>query len=238
MSCIQQSNNQNLTTEEYLKLQAQIEDQVDYQFIQRIIQEVTQSCALPLPIPASSIPPLIYQAASYFWENYDFAAEERYYCLKNSEFQKCGPNRTVKLPERIIGVFGVYKTTDSFNYGVMGDFSLERMILNNSALASGAGGSLSDVFGSGTGYNLTDVTGALYEVATYKAMFDTPLTFNYNPYSKTLASIFVIVVFPFVPVTLPLLVMNFISKVLFPRSIPTNRFCSICFLFMIKWNQE
>ena len=69
----------------------------------------------------------------------------------------------------------------------MGDFSLERMILNNSALASGAGGSLSDVFGSGTGYNLTDVTGALYEVATYKAMFDTPLTFNYNPYSKTLA---------------------------------------------------
>lgn len=188
MSCIQENNgHQEMTMEEKLKFQAQIEDQIDYQFIQRIIQEVTQSCALPLPIPASAIPPLIYQAAEYFWENYDFAAEERYYCLKNSEFQKCGPNRTVKLPERIIGVFGVYKTTDSFNYGVMGDFSLERMILNNSALASGAGGSLSDVFGSGTGYNLTDVTGALYEVATYKAMFDTPLTFNYNPYSKTLA---------------------------------------------------
>ena len=68
----------------------------------------------------------------------------------------------------------------------MGDFSLERMILNNSALASGAGGSLSDVFGSGTGYNLTDVMGALYEVSTYQAMFDTPLTFNYNPYSHKL----------------------------------------------------
>ena len=90
MSCIQQNTNQNLSTEEYLKLQAQIEDQIDYQFIQRIIQEVTQSCAMPLPIPASAIPPLIYQAASYFWENYDFAVEERYYCLKNTDLYSSG----------------------------------------------------------------------------------------------------------------------------------------------------
>ena len=83
-------------------------------------------------------------------------------------------------------MFGVYKTLDSFNYGVMGDFSLERMVLNNSALASGAGGTLSDVFGSGTGYNLTDVMSALYEVQTYKAMFDAPVTFNFNPYSHKL----------------------------------------------------
>ena len=68
----------------------------------------------------------------------------------------------------------------------MGDFSLERMVLNNSALASGAGGTLSDVFGSGTGYNLTDVMSALYEVQTYKAMFDAPVTFNFNPYSHKL----------------------------------------------------
>ena len=59
MSCLQTPNSENLTMEEKLKLQAQIEDQIDYQFIQRIIQEVTQSCALPLPIPASAIPPLI-----------------------------------------------------------------------------------------------------------------------------------------------------------------------------------
>lgn len=190
---IPQSNNTggvvqpgNCSMEEYIKQKQLIEDQVDYQFIQRIIQELTQSCALPLPIPASAIPPLILQAAQYFWENYDFAVEERYWCIKNSDFMKCGPNNTVKLPPQIISVFGVYKTTDSFNYGIMGDFSLERMILNNSALASGAGGTLSDVFGSGTGYNLTDVTGALYEVATYKAMFDAPLTYNYNPYSNQL----------------------------------------------------
>ena len=68
----------------------------------------------------------------------------------------------------------------------MGDFSLERMILNNSALASGAGGSLSDVFGSGNGYNLTDVMGALYEVDTYKYMFNAPLTYDYNEFSNDL----------------------------------------------------
>ena len=189
MSCIQENNTKgikSISTEEALKLKAKWEDQVDYQFIQRLIQELTQSCALPLPVPAAAIPPLILQAAQYFWENYDGAIEERYYCLRNSDFNKCGPNLTVKLPPQIISVFGVYKTTDSFNYGVLGDFSLERMILNNSALASGVGGQVSDIFGSGAGYNLTDMTASLYEIATFKAMFDTPLTFNYNAYSNEL----------------------------------------------------
>ena len=53
-------------------------------------------------------------------------------------------------------------------------------------MASGVGGQLTDVFGGGTGYNLTDVMGALYEVSTYKSMFESPLTFNYNPYSNKL----------------------------------------------------
>lgn len=195
MSCVQQNNSntsnsasgvKSISAEEAVKLKQQWEDQVDYQFVQRLIQELTQSCALPLPVPAAAIPPLIIQAAQYFWENYDGAIEERYYCIRNRDFNKCGPNITMKLPPRIISVFGVYKVTDSFNYGALGDFSLERMILNNSALASGIGGSISNVFGFGDGYNLTDVMGALYEVQTYKAMFDAPLTYNYNAYSNDL----------------------------------------------------
>ena len=187
-NCNIENQGQNVTTsmEDFIKAKQNREDQLDYQFVQRIIQELTQSCALNLPIPAASIPPLILQAAQKFWEDYDAAVEERYYCVRNIDFCRCGPNNTITLPQRIVAVFGVYKTTDSFNYGIMGDFSLERMILNNSALASGAGGSLSDVFGSGTGYNLTDVMGALYEVQTYKAMFDVPLTYNYNEFSKEL----------------------------------------------------
>lgn len=191
MNCIQQNTQQNgvknISAEEALKLKAQWEDQIDYQFIQRIVQELTQSCALPLPVPAAAIPPLILQAAQYFWENYDGAIEEIACFINNKEF--CRKNKlvpTIKLPPRIISVFGVYKTTDNFQYAVMGDFSLERMILNNSALAFGSGGTLSDVFGSGTGYNLTDVVGALYEVQTYKAVFESPLTFNYNAYSNDL----------------------------------------------------
>lgn len=188
MSCIQASNTtpSEVQMDEYIKQKNKLEDQVDYAFVQRIVQELTQSCALPIPVPAAAIPPLIIQAAQHFWDTDDQCIEERYLCLPYKEFIKCGPNNTVKLPPRIISVFGVYKVTESFTYGVMGDFSLERMILNNSALASGAGGTLSDVFGSGTGYNLTDVMGALYEVATYKSMFQAPLTFNYNYMSNDL----------------------------------------------------
>jgi len=183
---LQSSSSPNTSMEVYLKQQQQIEDQIDYQFIQRIIQELTQSCALNVPIPASAIPNLILQAAQFFWENDDQSVEERYYCIPFNAINKCGPNQTIKLPPQIISVFGVYKLTNSFNYGVLGDFSLERMILNNSALAAGAGGSLNDVFGSGTGYTLTDVMGALYEVQTYKYMFDYPITYNYNPFSNEL----------------------------------------------------
>lgn len=189
MSCVTNSTdktNNDITMEEFVKAKTKMEDQIDYMFIQRIIQELTQSCALPLPIPANAIPPLILQAAQHFWENDDQSVEERYYCLPNSEFQKCGANNLAKLPQQIISVFGVYKTNQRWSFGALGDFSLERIVMNNSALAGGAGGQLSDVFGSGTGYNLTDVTVALYEVQTFKSMFDVPLTFNYNQYSNEL----------------------------------------------------
>ena len=94
----------------------------------------------------------------------------------------------MKLPPQILSVNGAYKTSESFNYGVLGDFSMERMVLSNSMMAGGLGGSVSDTYGgyNGTGYNLMDVTAALYEVQTYKTMFDVPLTFNYNQYSNEL----------------------------------------------------
>lgn len=190
MGCVTNINsaipNKEISIEEWQKHKQKVEDQVDYMFIQRIIKELTQTCAINLPMQVDAIPPLILQAAQYFWENCDQAIEERWYCLPRKEFIKCGANMIAKLPPQILSVNGVYKTTDSFAYGVLGDFSLERMLLNNSAIASGVGGSLSDVYGSGGGYNLTDVTAALYEVQQYEYMFDTPLTYNYNQYSNEL----------------------------------------------------
>ena len=186
MACDTTNSSAPKTIEDDLNQLAQIEDQTDYMFIQRIIQDLTQSCALPLPLPAASIPPLILQAAQYFWDNYDFAVEERLFCIKNKDFCKCCGNKIVTLPQRIISVFGVYKTTDIFSYGVLGDFSLERLVMNNTLMASGMGGQLSDVFGIGVGYNMKDVMGALYEVSTYKDLFQAPLSFNYNGYSNKL----------------------------------------------------
>ena len=182
----QTENNSSQSMEEYLKAKQLQEDQVDYQFIQRIIQELTQSCALPLPIPASAIPPLIIQAAQWFWQNCDFCNEERYFVIRNNDFCRNCYNKTVKLPPQIISVFGVYKVNPNYYYGQMGDFSLERLVINNTILASGAGGSLTDTYGNGSGYNLTDMMAGLYEISTFKTMFDVPLTYNYNEFSNDL----------------------------------------------------
>ena len=88
----------------------ELEDEVDYKFINRVQQEVTQSCALPFAIPAERIPEYIVQAAQYFWENDYFAMEERYYIIKNVDICKGNKlNKIVQLPEQIAGVYGVYK---------------------------------------------------------------------------------------------------------------------------------
>ena len=68
----------------------------------------------------------------------------------------------------------------------MGDFSLERMILNQTNMASGMGGSITNTFNSGYGYNLTDLVASLYEISTFKTVFQAPLTYNYNMYSNDL----------------------------------------------------
>ena len=96
-TCTPENNGIDQSMEQYIRAKQQREDQLDYQFVQRIIQELTQSCALNLPIPASAIPPLILQTAQFFWANDDRAVEERWYCLPNSEFNKCGPNALAKL---------------------------------------------------------------------------------------------------------------------------------------------
>ena len=54
----------------------EIEDELDYQFIQRVVREVTQSCALPFALPAERVPEYIYSAAQWFWSNVDMACEE------------------------------------------------------------------------------------------------------------------------------------------------------------------
>ena len=63
----------------------QLEEEVDYQFIQRVQQEVTQSCALPFALPAERIVANIRLAAQLHWQMNNYAAEERYYVIRNKD---------------------------------------------------------------------------------------------------------------------------------------------------------
>ena len=102
-----------------------LQDQIDMQFMTRVQNEVTQSCALPFALPAERIPEYILQAAQYFWQNCDFSVEERHYLVKNSDINTCNKlNKIIQLPPQIVGVHGVYKLQSQLKYGAMGDFSI------------------------------------------------------------------------------------------------------------------
>ena len=170
-------------TEDILKIQ----DEIDYQFILRVQNEVTQSCALPFALPAERIPEYILQAAQYFWQNCDFAVEERNYFVKNSDICKANKlNKIVQLPQQIVGVHGVYKVQSQLKYGAMGDFSIERMMLSSYSMFGGVGTVGSGMSMSGTGYNLSDVVVSMYEVDTFNQLLNAPLTYNYNAFSGKL----------------------------------------------------
>ena len=168
-------------------LNIKIQDEIDFQFITRVQQEVTQSCALPFALPAERIPEFILQAAQYFWQNCDFSVEERHYFVKNSDICKCSKlNKIVQLPQQILGVHGVYKVQSQLKYGAMGDFSIERMMMSSYSMFGGAGTVGNGMTMGGTGYNLSDVIVSMYEVDTFNQYLNAPLTYNYNSFSNKL----------------------------------------------------
>ena len=165
----------------------QFEDEIDHQFILRVQNEVTQSCALPFAVPIERIPEFIIQSAQYFRQNCDLCAEERYYMIKNADICKGNKlNKIAQLPQQILGVHGVYKMQSNLKYGAMGDFSIERMMMSSYSMFGGAG-TVGGGFGiNGLGYNLSDVITSMYEVDTFNQTLNAPLTYNYNQYSSKL----------------------------------------------------
>lgn len=165
----------------------QFEDEIDHQFILRVQNEVTQSCALPFAVPIERIPEFIIQSAQYFWQNCDLCAEERYYMIKNADICKGNKlNKIAQLPQQVLGVHGVYKMQSNLKYGAMGDFSIERMMMSSYSMFGGSG-TVGGGFGiNGLGYNLSDVITSMYEVDTFNQTLNAPLTYNYNQYSSKL----------------------------------------------------
>ena len=165
----------------------QFEDEIDHQFILRVQNEVTQSCALPFAVPIERIPEFIIQSAQYFWQNCDLCAEERYYMIKNADICKGNKlNKIAQLPQQILGVHGVYKMQSNLKYGAMGDFSIERMMMSSYSMFGGAGTGGGGFGINGLGYNLSDVITSMYEVDTFNQTLNAPLTYNYNQYSSKL----------------------------------------------------
>ena len=167
---------------------AEYEDSVDYSFIQRVISEVTQSCALPFSVPVERIPAFILQAGQWFWQNVDQACEERLYIIKNSELCKEGHlNKIVQLPPQIMGVHGCFKLQENMKYGTMGDFSLERMMMSSFNSINGVGTiGVSGFSGNGGGYSLEDVVVSMLEVDSFNEYLNPPVTFSFNSYSSKL----------------------------------------------------
>jgi hypothetical protein len=165
----------------------QFEDEIDHQFMIRVQNEVTQSCALPFAVPIERIPEFIIQSAQYFWQNCDLCAEERYYMIKNADICKGNKlNKIAQLPQQILGVHGVFKLQSNLKYGAMGDFSIERMMMSSYSMFGGAG-TVGGGFGiNGLGYNLSDVITSMYEVDTFNQTLNAPLSYNYNQYSSKL----------------------------------------------------
>ena len=170
-------------------MESQYEENIDYQFMLRLQQEITQSCALPFAIPLERLPDIILQCARWFWNNVDMACEERLYVIKNSDLCKEGKlNKIIRLPKQIMGVHGCYKVQDKLKYGTMGDFSLERMLMSSYSMFGGAG-TVAGGFNGSTGmagYTLSDVVTSMYEVDTFNQYLNPPLTYSFNEYSSKL----------------------------------------------------
>lgn len=163
----------------------ELEDAIDFSFIERVQAEVTQSCALPFSVPTDRIPEYIIQAAQWFWANVDQSVEDRHYVIRNEDICK-GINRIIQLPPQIMSLYGCHKLKQSM-YGTMGDFSIERMMMSSWG-AMGGGGLTGNHFqaNGGLGYNLSDMVISLYEIDTFSQVFNTPLTYNFNEYSSKL----------------------------------------------------
>jgi hypothetical protein len=165
------------------------EDQVDYEFMVRVQNEVTQSCALPFALPVDRIPEYIIQAAQWFWLNDDQAVEERYYIIPNYEICKCNQfNKILQLPHQIQSVFGCYKVNSGLKYGAMGDFSIERMMMSTYSMFGGVGTVAGGFTGQAgmAGFNLSDVITSMYEIDTFNQNLNPTLSYNFNIYSHKL----------------------------------------------------
>jgi hypothetical protein len=90
------------------------------ELVQEIADALSFSCALPYNLNAAETERIIKRAKAWFYDNYQYAVEERVFVLANNIFQHKEFKRTrqIKLPDSIIGVFDVRELG---GYGISGN---------------------------------------------------------------------------------------------------------------------
>lgn len=115
------------------------------QFIQDVIDEVTVSGMIPVPLQPKEIERNIKVAANWFYPNYYNSVETAYYVLKLSAFQTAEFRQTRKiiLPECVQNCFGV-REINGFNRlgNIDKDFAEDRLIASEIFISSAHGDGL------------------------------------------------------------------------------------------------
>ena len=102
-------------------------------FIQEVIDEVTVSGMIPVPVNPKEIQRNIRTACKWMWDNYQNAVETHYYVIKLAEFQtsdfRSNNMRKILMPECVHSIYGCKEITGMGRMGnIDKDFAEDRLI--------------------------------------------------------------------------------------------------------------
>lgn len=101
------------------------------ELVQEIEDALSFSCALPYNLNRAEIERIIKRAKAWFYDNYQYAAEDRVFVIDNSIFnhQEFRRTRQLRLPQSIVSV---YEVRELGGYGISGnpdrDFSDSKLL--------------------------------------------------------------------------------------------------------------
>lgn len=77
--------------------------------VQEVKDDLSHSCALPYALNDEEIKRIINRAKTWFWDNYQYAVEEKYMVLKSAVFntEQFRKLRAIQLPECVVSVWDV-----------------------------------------------------------------------------------------------------------------------------------
>lgn len=101
------------------------------ELLEDVNSELSISCAIPIKLPEERIKKIINSAKDWFYDNYQYAVEEKLIVVPaalfaSSEFKG---SRAIKLPSDVISIFDFREMTGAGIIGPnTGDFSMNRMM--------------------------------------------------------------------------------------------------------------